>query len=265
MPKQLEKKKTTELEDIAIKLSGSDSPGGAGEELRSFTGSQPKSLQPKPEPGDTQQVRLSTGLLVELELVDKYQSKFTQAFKFRYRLRHQGIPLYGASIIVDLDEDNKFLFANSSEVAQDEAVKKGFPDKNPKVTEEDLKDSIYKYCLKKGEPISPGGSGEELRGFTGSQPKPEPGDTQRVQLSTSPEALEHCDVNPQLYYYFKHFSNGSSHKLGEWRLVYVTNIKVMAPTSGGKSVGTSLELTDYVIDAHTGEIMLELSNLRTFC
>jgi hypothetical protein len=173
-------------------------------------------------------------LLVEFELVDKYQSKFTQAFKFKYRLRYQGIPLYGSSIIVDLDEDNKFLFANSSEVAQDEAVKKGFPGKNPKVPEEDLKDSIYKYCLKKGEPISP-------------------------------EALEHCDVNPQLYYYFKHFSNGSSHKLGEWRLVYVTNIKVMAPTSGGKSVGTSLELTDYVIDAHTGEIILELSNLRTFC
>lgn len=233
MPKQLEKKKTTELEDIAIELSGSGSPGGAGEELRSFTGSQPKSLQPKPEPRNTQQVLLSTGLLVELELVDKYQSKFTQAFKFKYRLRYQGIPLYGSSIIVDLDEDNKFLFANSSEVAQDEAVKKGFPDKNPKVTEKDLKDSIYEYCLKKGEPISP-------------------------------EALEHCDVNPQLYYYFKHFSNGSSHKLGEWRLVYVTNIKVMAPTGGEKSVGTSLELTDYMIDAHTGEMMLELSNLRTF-
>ncbi|MFN7909113.1 MAG: hypothetical protein ACK5N6_14060 [Microcystis sp.] len=234
MPKQLEKKETTELEDIAIKLSGSDSPGGAGEELRSFTGSQPKSPQPKPEPRNTQQVRLSTGLLVEFELVDKYQSKFTQAFKFKYRLRYQGIPLYGSSIIVDLDEDNKFLFANSSEVAQDEAIKKGFPDKNPKVTEKDLKDSIYEYCLKKGEPISP-------------------------------EALKDCDINPQLYYYFKHFSNGSSHKLGEWRLVYVTNIKVMAPTSGGKSVGTSLELTDYVIDAHTGEIILELSNLRTFC
>ena len=234
MPKQLEKKKTTELEDIAIKLSGSDSPGGAGEELRSFTGSQPKSLQPKPEPRNTQQVRLSTGLLVEFELVDKYQSKFTQAFKFKYRLRYQGIPLYGSSIIVDLDEDNKFLFANSSEVAQDEAIKKGFPDKNPKVTEKDLKDSIYEYCLKKGEPISP-------------------------------EALKDCDINPQLYYYFKHFSNGSSHKLGEWRLVYVTNIKVMAPTVGGKSVGTSLELTDYMIDAHTGEIILELSNLRTFC
>jgi Zn-dependent metalloprotease len=158
-------------------------------------------------------------LLVEFELVDKYQSKFTQAFKFKYRLRYQGIPLYGSSIIVDLDEDNKFLFANSSDVAQDEAVKKGFPDKNPQVTEKDLKYSISKYC----------------------------------------------DVNPQLYYYFKHFSNGSSHKLGEWRLVYVTNIKVMAPTGGEKSVGTSLELTDYVIDAHTGEIMLELSNLRTFC
>jgi Zn-dependent metalloprotease len=173
-------------------------------------------------------------LLVEFELVDKYQSKFTQAFKFKYRLRYQGIPLYGSSIIVDLDEDNKFLFANSSEVAQDEAVKKGFPDKNPKVTEKDLKDSISKYCLKKGESISP-------------------------------EALKDCDINPELYYYFKHFSNGSSHKLGEWRLVYVTNIKVMAPTSGEKSVGTSLELTDYVIDAHTGQIILELSNLRTFC
>ncbi len=236
MPKQLEKKKTTELEHIAIELSRSGSPGGAEEAFHRFTGSQPKSLQPKPEPRNTQQVRLSTGLLVEFELVDKYQSKFTQASKFKYRLRYQGIPLYGSSIIVDLDEDNKFLFANSSEVAQDEAVKKGFPDKNPKVTEKDLKDSISEYCLnlKKGEPISP-------------------------------EALKDCDINPQLYYYFKHFSNGSSHKLGEWRLVYVTNIKVMAPTSGGKSVGTSLELTDYVIDAHTGEIILELSNLRTFC
>ncbi|WP_287686866.1 MULTISPECIES: hypothetical protein [unclassified Microcystis] len=34
--------------------------------------------------------------------------------KFKYRLRHQGIPLYGSSIIVDLDEHKKFLFANSS-------------------------------------------------------------------------------------------------------------------------------------------------------
>jgi Zn-dependent metalloprotease len=236
MPKQLEKKKTTELEDIAIELSGSGSPGGAEEEqiYSNFTSSPSKSLQPKPEPRNTQRVRLSTGLLVEFELVDKYQSKFTQAFKFKYRLRYQGIPLYGSSIIVDLDEDNKFLFANSSEVAQDEAVKKGFPDKNPQVTEKDLKDSISKYCLEKGESISP-------------------------------EALKDCDINPELYYYFKHFSNGSSHKLGEWRLVYVTNIKVMAPTSGEKSVGTSLELTDYVIDAHTGQIILELSNLRTFC
>ena len=229
MPKQLEKKKTTELEHRAIELSRSGSPSGAEEEWSYFI-----SPEPKPEPGDTQQVRLSTGLLVEFELVDKYQSKFTQAFKFKYRLRYQGIPLYGSSIIVDLDEDNKFLFANSSDVAQDEAVKKGFPDKNPQVTEKDIKYSIYKYCLEKGEPISQ-------------------------------EALEHCDINPQLYYYFKHFSNGSSHKLGEWRLVYVTNIKVMAPTSGEKSVGTSLELTDYVIDAHTGQIILELSNLRTFC
>ncbi|NCR42045.1 MAG: hypothetical protein GPJ21_20820 [Microcystis aeruginosa W13-11] len=234
MPKQLEKKKTTELEHRAIELSRSGSPGGAEEEWSYFTSPPPKSLQPKPEPRDTQQVQWSTDLPVEFELVDKYQSKFTQAFKFKYRLRHQGIPLYGSSIIVDLDEDDKFLFANSSEVAQDEAVKKGFPDKNPKVTEKDLKDSISKYCLKKGEPISP-------------------------------EALKDCDINPQLYYYFKHFSNGSSHKLGEWRLVYVTNIKVMAPTSGEKSVGTSLELTDYVIDAHTGQIILELSNLRTFC
>jgi len=229
MPKQLEKKKTTELEHRAIELSRSGSPSGAEEEWSYFI-----SPEPKPEPGDTQRVQLSTGLPVEFELVDKYQSKFTQAFKFKYRLRYQGIPLYGSSIIVDLDEDNKFLFANSSEVAQDEAVKKGFPDKNPQVTEKDIKYSIYKYCLEKGEPISP-------------------------------EALEHCDINPQLYYYFKHFSNGSSHKLGEWRLVYVTNIKVMAPTSGEKSVGTSLELTDYVIDAHTGQIILELSNLRTFC
>jgi Zn-dependent metalloprotease len=234
MPKQLEKKKTTELEHRAIELSRSGSPGGAEEEWSYFTSPPPKSLQPKPEPRDTQQVQWSTDFPVEFELVDKYQSKFTQAFKFKYRLRHQGIPLYGSSIIVDLDEDNKFLFANSSEVAQDEAVKKGFPDKNPKVTEKDLKDSISKYCLKKGESISQ-------------------------------EALEHCEVNPELYYYFKHFSNGSSHKLGEWRLVYVTNIKVMAPTSGEKSVGTSLELTDYVIDAHTGQIILELSNLRTFC
>ncbi|NCS37466.1 MAG: hypothetical protein GPJ20_00100 [Microcystis aeruginosa BS13-10] len=229
MPKQLEKKKTTDLEGIAIKLSRSGSPGGAEEEWSYFI-----SPEPKLEPGDTQQVRLSTGLLVEFELVDKYQSKFTQAFKFKYRLRYQGIPLYGSSIIVDLDEDNKFLFANSSDVAQDEAVKKGFPDKNPQVTEKDLKYSIYEYCLEQGEPISR-------------------------------EALKGCDINPELYYYFKHFSNGSTHKLGEWRLVYVTNIKVMAPTSGEKSVGTSLELTDYVIDAHTGQIILELSNLRTFC
>ena len=234
MPKQLEKKKTTELEHRAIELSRSGSPGGAGEKFSLFTTSQSKEPQPKLETGNSRTVELSTGLLVEFELVDKYQSKFTQAFKFKYRLRYQGIPLYGSSIIVDLDEDNKFLFANSSEVAQDEAVKKGFPDKNPQVTEKDIKYSIYKYCLEKGESISQ-------------------------------EALEHCEVNPQLYYYFKHFSNGSSHKLGEWRLVYVTNIKVMAPTSGEKSVGTSLELTDYVIDAHTGQIILELSNLRTFC
>ena len=92
MPKQLEKKKTTELEDIAIKLSGSDSPGGAEEEFCLFIGSQPKSLQPKPEPGDTQRVQLPTDLPVQFELVDKYQSKFTQASKFKYRLRHQGIP-----------------------------------------------------------------------------------------------------------------------------------------------------------------------------
>jgi hypothetical protein len=234
MPKQLEKKKTTELEHRAIELSRSGSPGGAGEKFSLFTTSQSKEPQPKLETGNSRTVELSTGLLVEFELVDKYQSKFTQEFKFKYRLRHQGIPLYGSSIIVDLDEDNKFLFANSSDVAQDEAVKKGFPDKNPQVTEKDIKYSIYKYCLEKGESISQ-------------------------------EALEHCEVNPQLYYYFKHFSNGSSHKLGEWRLVYVTNIKVMAPTSGEKSVGTSLELTDYVIDAHTGQIILELSNLRTFC
>lgn len=231
MPKQLEKKKTTELEHRAIELSRSGSHDGAGEKFSLFTTSQSKEPQPKLETGNSRTVELSTGLLVEFELVDKYQSKFTQEFKFKYRLRHQGIPLYGSSIIVDLDEDNRFLFANSSDVAQDEAVKKGFPDKNPKVAKEALKDLISKYYHQKGERIS----------------------------------LDGCDINPDLYYYFKHFSNGSTHKLGEWRLVYVTNIKVMAPTGGEKSVGTSPELTDYVIDAHTGEIILELSNLRTFC
>ncbi|MGV2391032.1 MAG UNVERIFIED_CONTAM: hypothetical protein LVR29_31265 [Microcystis novacekii LVE1205-3] len=111
---------------------------------RSFASSlvlSPKAFSPNPSRGTLSKSNCPPGLLVEFELVDNYQLKFTQAFKFKYRLRYQGIPLYGSSIIVDLDEDNKFLFANSSEVAQDEAVNKGFPDKNPKVTEEDLKDS----------------------------------------------------------------------------------------------------------------------------
>ncbi len=63
MPKQLEKKTTTELEHISIELSRSGSPGGAEEEWSYFI-----SPEPKLEPGDTQQVRLSTGLLVEFGL-----------------------------------------------------------------------------------------------------------------------------------------------------------------------------------------------------
>ena len=89
MPKQLEKKKTTELEHRAIELSQKKkttelehraiessrpgSPSGAGEKVRRFAGS-----QPKPDPGDTQRVQWPTDLPVKLELVDKASWSSTQ-------------------------------------------------------------------------------------------------------------------------------------------------------------------------------------------
>jgi Zn-dependent metalloprotease len=67
------------------------------------------------------------------------------------------------------------------------------------------------------------------------------------------------DLNPSLYYYF-------DSKKRKWRLVYITKIKVNSDSSKAskRDVGfTGMVMNNYVIDAHSEEIVDRLPCVRT--
>jgi Zn-dependent metalloprotease len=73
--------------------------------------------------------------------------------------------------------------------------------------------------------------------------------------------LADVPLNPSIYYYYDSRSD-------RWRLVYITDlykdIKNKGSQTENKSEFKSIpEMVDYVIDAHTGEIVVELPRVRT--
>ena len=50
----------------------------------------------------------------KFELVDKFQSKYTRAHFFKFRQTYKGIPLYGSSSIVELDEETNDIYVDPS-------------------------------------------------------------------------------------------------------------------------------------------------------
>lgn len=180
------------------------------------------------------------------------KSNFTKTNKFRYRLKYREIPIYGSSVIVELDDNGKDLYLASAsvdqiasaivdqEVDQKEAVnllRKEFPENKPRIKKEHLPSYIKNYYEKQHKYIS----------------------------------LDDYNLNPSLYYFFLR-KNCSSDINGHWKLAYVTEISVdnkkvhqeEGKYSENKIETVSPELFDYVIDAHTGEILVKLSNIKTF-
>jgi Zn-dependent metalloprotease len=78
-------------------------------------------------------------------------------------------------------------------------------------------------------------------------------DKVRTVAGYGDEALQ---TTPRLFYYFDESSNG-------WRLVYIIE-DVPVRTSETKQTGMSIPLVmDYVIDAHSGDLLAELSQSRS--
>lgn len=67
--------------------------------------------------------------------------------------------------------------------------------------------------------------------------------------------LAHWEIEPRLYYYFD-----SSKQ--DWRLVYIIETKLKQKFFKGV-LRTIPKLVDYIIDAHTGDVISELPHVRT--
>jgi Zn-dependent metalloprotease len=146
----------------------------------------------------------------EFESVGTQWLNFTNTHIVKFRQKYKNIPVYGAQVTVEVDEDNELLAINSA-IGDPYGI-----NASPKVEPDEIKHLIEKK------------KGYKLAGL---------------------------DLNPTLYYYYD--SNKEC-----WRLVYITDIRFKETENFSQSKFI-LEMVDYVIDAHTKEIVLELPRVRT--
>ncbi|RCJ14938.1 hypothetical protein A6S26_09795 [Nostoc sp. ATCC 43529] len=88
-----------------------------------------------------------------------------------------------------------------------------------------------------------------------SSPKFEPDEIKQLIEEKEDYESTDLDFNPTLYYYY-------DSKNKRWRLVYITDIRFKETKNGSQSKFI-LKMVDYIIDAHTKEIVLELPRVRT--
>lgn len=169
----------------------------------------------------------SVGSDSELELIDKFKSQFTETDTFKYRQSYKGIPIYGSSVIVEIDEEEEAATVYSSSVDSIAAIDLDPPSK-------DKLEKIKSFYLKKWIESS---WEENIKGYS----------------------LKDIDLNPTLYYYYDPQEE-------KWRLVYITNIcKDKAAICKDKAAPKLQELTDYVVDITEKRVIDRLPWIKTFC
>ncbi|MBN3959637.1 hypothetical protein [Nostoc sp. NMS8] len=160
----------------------------------------------------------------KLETVSKETLKLTNTHKVQIRQKYKGIPVYGAQVTLEVDEKNDLLAINSASAIGDTLIINTSPE--PSIKADDIKDLIQ----------------------------------QKTNYN-----LESLDLNPSLYYYYD-----SSNK--DWRLVYITDIRytdskeihsIVKNPEETDNLESVPDLVDYVVDAHTGDLVDKNPCLRT--
>jgi len=169
-----------------------------------------------PSKVSTDETKLESVAIETWKLANTHIIKFHQKYK--------DIPVYGAQVNVEIDEDNELLAIDSAIGAPIDDI-----DKNPTIKSNELKNLIKK---------------------------------------TTKHSLKNSVLTPTLYYYFDSTQSqdkkNKPEKDGKWRLVYyVENQIKIDKISDPKMFDSIQKMVDYVIDAHTGELVSELSHLKT--
>ncbi len=169
----------------------------------------------------------------EFESVSTQWFNLTKTHIVKFRQKYRNIPVYGAQVTVEVDEKNELLAINSA-IGDPNGI-----NASPKVERNEIKHLI-----------------EEKKGYN----------------------LADLALNPTLYYYYDSTKEC-------WRLVYITDIKYkdrtnkitetenysqfkdrtnkVTETENYSQFKSIQEMVDYVIDAHTTEIVVELPRVRT--
>ncbi|OKH44157.1 hypothetical protein NIES2101_29055 [Calothrix sp. HK-06] len=157
----------------------------------------------------------------ELESVGIETWKLANTHTIKFHQKYKDIPVYGAQVSVEIDEENELLAINS-------AI--GIPtgiDKNPTIQSNELKDIIQNLTKRD---------------------------------------LKNSILKSTLYYYFDSIrSQDKEHKHqqdGQWRLVYLVETQI-GKSNDDKMCESIQEMVDYVIDAHTGDLVSKLPRVKT--
>lgn len=168
-------------------------------------------------PLSTQETKLEGVAIETWKLAKTHTIKFQQKYK--------DIPVYGAQVNVEIDEENELLAINSAVGASI-----GDIDRNPTIKSNELKDLIQK---------------------------------------TTKHDLKNSHLEFTLYYYFDSANSqdkeNKPQQEGQWRLVYLVKntIDKQEKVFDPKMFQAIQKMVDYVVDAHTGELVSELSRLKT--
>lgn len=156
----------------------------------------------------------------KLESVAIETWKLANTHTIKFHQKYKDIPVYGAQVNVEIDEENELLAINS-------AI--GIPidiDENPKIKSNELKDLIQKMTKR---------------------------DLKKSVLKST------------LYYYFDSTQSQDKEnkpQAGQWRLVYLVENQI-DKTNVPQVFESMQEMVDYVIDAHTGELVSKLPRVKT--
>lgn len=150
--------------------------------------------------------------------------KLAKTHTIKFQQKYKDILVYGAQVNVEVDEENELLAINSAVGASI-----GDIDRNPTIKSNQLKDLIEK---------------------------------------TTKHDLKNSQLKPTLYYYFdstKSEDKDNKPQEGQWRLVYLVKntIDKDEKIKDPKMFQAIQKMVDYVVDAHTGELVSELSRLKT--
>jgi Zn-dependent metalloprotease len=156
----------------------------------------------------------------KLESVAIETWKLAKTHTIKFHQKYKDIPVYGAQVNVEIDEENELLAINSAI-----GIHIGI-DKTPKIQSNELKDLIQKK---------------------------------------TEHDLENLVLEPTLYYYFDSMQSRSKENKpqnGQWRLVYLV-VSQIDKNNYPQMCKSIQKMVDYIVDAHTGEVVSELPRVKT--